>query len=96
MTAEGIKARVVSMPSWELFEQQDPAYRDAVLPPEVTARVAIEQASTFGWAQWVGMNGAVIGMKTFGASAPLKFLLKQFGFTVEAVVAAAKAQLAKA
>ncbi len=93
LTAEGIKARVVSMPSWELFEQQDQAYRDAVLPPQVTARVAIEQGSTFGWAQWVGMNGAVIGMKTFGASAPLKFLLKQFGFTVEAVVAAAKAQL---
>lgn len=96
LTAEGIKARVVSMPSWELFEQQDAEYRCAVLPPEVTARVAIEQASTFGWAQWVGMNGAVIGMKSFGASAPLKFLLKQFGFTVEAVIAAAKAQLAKA
>ncbi len=95
LTAEGIKARVVSMPSWELFEQQDADYRCAVLPPEVTARVAIEQASTFGWAQWVGMNGAVIGMKTFGASAPLKFLLKQFGFTVEGVVAAAKAQLTK-
>ncbi len=96
LTAEGIKARVVSMPSWELFEQQDADYRCAVLPPEVTARVAIEQASTFGWAQWVGMDGAVIGMKSFGASAPLKFLLKQFGFTVEGVVAAAKAQLAKA
>ena len=96
LTAEGIKARVVSMPSWELFEQQDEAYRCAVLPPQVTARVAIEQASTFGWAQWVGMSGAVIGMKTFGASAPLKFLLQQFGFTVEGVVAAAKAQLAKA
>ncbi len=96
LTAEGIKARVVSMPSWELFEQQDQAYQDAVLPPQVRARVAVEQASTFGWAQWVGIDGAVVGMKTFGASAPLKFLLKQFGFTVEAVVAAAKEQLAKA
>ena len=96
LTAEGIKARVVSMPSWELFEQQAADYRCAVLPPEVTARVAIEQASTFGWAQWVGMDGAVVGMKTFGASAPLKFLLQQFGFTVEGVVAAAKDQLAKA
>ena len=84
------------MPSWELFEQQTADYRCAVLPPEVTARVAIEQASTFGWAQWVGIDGAVVGMKTFGASAPLKFLLQQFGFTVEGVVAAAKDQLAKA
>lgn len=95
LTAEGIKARVVSMPSWELFEQQDQAYRDAVLPQEVTARVAIEQASTFGWAQYVGMRGAVVGMKTFGASAPLKALLHKFGFTVESVMAAAKQQLAK-
>jgi transketolase len=96
LTTEGIKARVVSMPSWELFEQQDQAYRDAVLPPHVTARVAVEQASTFGWAQWVGMRGAVVGMKTFGASAPLKALLHKFGFTVEGVVAAAKEQLAVA
>lgn len=96
LAAEGIPARVVSMPSWELFEQQEQSYRDAVLPPEVTARVAIEQASTFGWAQWVGMRGAVVGMKTFGASAPLKTLLHKFGFTAEAVVAAAKEQLAKA
>ena len=96
LTAEGIKARVVSMPSWELFEQQDQAYRDSVLPPEITARVAIEQGSTFGWAQWVGMRGAVVGMKTFGASAPLKALLHKFGFTVDAVVAAAKEQLARA
>jgi transketolase len=95
LTAEGIKARVVSMPSWELFEQQDPAYRDAVLPPLVKARVAIEQASTFGWAQFVGLSGAVVGMKTFGASAPLKALLHKFGFTLESVVAAAKDQLAK-
>jgi len=96
LTAEGIRARVVSMPSWELFEQQDQVYRDAVLPPSVKARVAVEQGSTFGWERWVGMDGAIIGMKTFGASAPLKALLQQFGFTVEAVVAAAKAQVAKA
>ncbi|MCU0485820.1 MAG: transketolase [Anaerolineales bacterium] len=96
LTAEGIKARVVSMPSWELFEQQDQAYRNAVLPPDVRARVAIEQGSTFGWAQWVGLDGAVVGMKTFGASAPLKALLHKFGFTVEGVVAVAKEQIAKA
>jgi len=87
---------VVRMPSWELFEQQDQAYRDAVLPPEVTARVAVEQASTFGWAQYVGLRGAVVGMKTFGASAPLKALLHKFGFTVDSVVAAAKEQITRA
>lgn len=91
---EGIKARVVSMPSWEVFEHQPLEYRDGVIPAGVTARVAVEQASTFGWQQYVGPTGAVIGMKTFGASAPLKELQKKFGFTVEAVVAAAKAQLA--
>ena len=88
---EGIKARVVSMPSWELFEQQSQAYRDSVLPPDVTARVSVEQASTFGWAHYVGPDGEqVIGMKTFGASAPLKELQKKFGFTPDAVVAAAR------
>lgn len=96
LTAEGIKARVVSMPSWELFEQQGQAYRDSVLPPQVVARVAVEQASTFGWAQYVGLGGAVVGMKTFGASAPLKALLHKFGFTVESVIAAARDQVAKA
>ncbi|MBN1658300.1 MAG: hypothetical protein JXA93_07870 [Anaerolineae bacterium] len=96
LIGEGIKARVISMPSWELFERQDQAYRDAVLPPGVTARVSVEQGSTFGWAQWVGMRGAVLGMKTFGASAPLKALLARFGFTAKAVVAAAKQQLAQA
>jgi len=85
---------VVSMPSWEVFEHQPPDYRDRVIPAGVTARVAVEQASTFGWQQYVGPTGAVVGMKTFGASAPLKELQKKFGFTVEAVVAAAKAQLA--
>ncbi len=89
----GIKARVVSMPSWELFDLQPPAYRDDVLPPAITARVAVEQAATFGWGQYVGTQGAVIGMTTFGASAPLKVLLKEFGFTAEHVVEAAKQQL---
>jgi transketolase len=92
---ENIKSRVVSMPSWELFEHQDQAYKDSVLPPSVTARVSIEQASTFGWHQYVGSTGEAIGMKTFGASAPLKELQKKFGFSSEAVVAAAKRQLAK-
>jgi transketolase len=90
----GVKARVVSMPSWELFEHQAQDYRDSVLPPSVTARVAVEQASTFGWHRYVGLTGATIGMKTFGASAPLKELQKRFGFTVEAVVEAARQQLA--
>jgi transketolase len=94
LTAEGIRARVVSMPSWELFDLQPPAYRDEVLPPGVTARVAIEQASTFGWERYVGANGAVVGMDTFGASAPLKQLQTKFGFTPEAVVEIAKARLA--
>jgi transketolase len=89
----GIKARVVSMPSWELFERQDASYRDHVLPPAVTARVAVEQASTFGWAHYVGTTGTVIGMTTFGASAPLKVLQKEFGFTMERVVEAAMLQL---
>jgi transketolase len=91
---EGIRARVVSMPSWELFEQQSKEYREQVLPSSITARVAVEQGVTFGWAQYVGMTGAVIGMKSFGASAPFQQLQKKFGFTVENVVAAAKAQLA--
>ena len=77
-------------------EQQGQAYRDSVLPPSVTARVSVEQASTFGWERYVGPTGNSIGMKTFGASAPLKELQKKFGFTVERVVAAAKEQVAKA
>ena len=81
------------MPSWDIFEQQPQEYRDAVLPPEVTARVAIEQASTFGWERYVGRSGRVIGMQTFGASAPLKALQTEFGFTVDNVVAAAHDQL---
>jgi transketolase len=95
LTAEGIRARVVSMPSWELFEEQPPSYRDDVLPPEVTARVSVEQASTFGWERYVGPAGAMIGMETFGASAPLKELQKKFGFTADRMVEAARAQLAR-
>jgi transketolase len=96
LRSEGIRARVVSMPSWELFEQQDPSYRESVLPSSVTARVAVEQASTLGWAQYTGTNGAILGMKTFGASAPLKVLQQEFGFTKENMVAAAKAQVTQA
>ena len=93
LVAEGIRSRVISMPSWELFDDQDPAYRDSVLPPGVTARVSVEQASVFGWARYVGATGRSIGMRSFGASAPLKDLQREFGFTVERVVAEAKAQL---
>jgi transketolase len=92
---EGIQARVVSMPSWDIFEHQDKAYRDQVLPPAVTARVAVEQGSTFGWAQYVGTQGRVIGMHTFGASAPLKDLQKKFGFTPDAVIQAARELVGK-
>ncbi|MDG3003660.1 transketolase [Paludisphaera mucosa] len=95
LTAEGVRARVVSMPSWELFDQQDQAYQDEVLPPDVDGRVSVEQASTFGWAKFVGRKGATIGMKSFGASAPLKDLLTQFGFTVDRVYEAAKEQVAR-
>jgi transketolase len=93
LKAEGVRARVVSMPSWELFDDQPRDYRDRVLPPEVTARVSVEQASTFGWAKYVGATGHSIGMRSFGASAPLKDLIKKFGFTPEHVVAAAREQL---
>ena len=95
LKAEGIRARVVSMPSWELFEHQDASYRNQVLPPDVTARVAVEQASGVGWAQYTGLTGRIIGMHTFGASAPLKDLQKKFGFTSEAILQAAREQLAK-
>jgi transketolase len=93
LKTEGVKARVVSMPSWELFEQQPQNYREEVIPPAVTARVSVEQASTLGWARYVGLRGQMVGMRTFGASAPLKELQKAFGFTPEAVYLAAKAQL---
>ena len=95
LTRERIAARVISMPSWELFEQQDQAYRDSVLPPEVTARVSVEQGSVIGWDHYVGMNGAKIGMHTFGSSAPIKDLLTKFGFTPDKVVSTAKEQIAQ-
>ena len=95
LVAEGIRSRVVSMPSWDIFEHQTQEYRDRVLPPSVTARVAVEQASTFGWERYVGTKGRVIGMKTFGASAPLKELQKKFGFEPERLVAVAKELLGK-
>ena len=91
--AEGIRSRVVSMPSWEIFEQQTAEYRESVLPSTVKARVAVEQGSTLGWERYVGPTGQVIGMKTFGASAPLKELQRKFGFEPDQVVAAAKKQL---
>jgi transketolase len=94
LLAEGIRSRVVSMPSWEIFENETQEYRDSVLSPGVQARVAIEQASTFGWERYVGMMGRIIGMHTFGASAPLKALQKKFGFEPSQVVTAAKEQLA--
>lgn len=96
LVKDGVKSRVVSMPSWDIFESQTKEYRDSVLPPAVTARVAIEQASTFGWERYVGGTGKVIGMQTFGASAPYKALNQEFGFTPEKVVAAAKEQLGRA
>ena len=91
---DGIGVRVVSMPSWELFAQQTPEYREQVLPAAVTARVAVEQGSAFGWSEYVGSQGKVIAMKSFGGSAPFQHLQKKFGFTVENVVAAAKELLA--
>jgi len=95
LVAAGIKSRVVSMPSWELFEHQPQEYKDSVLPPSVTARVSVEQASTLGWERYTGLTGKKIGMRTFGASAPLKELQKKFGFHPENVVAAAREQLGK-
>jgi transketolase len=83
------------MPSWELFEHQDQSYRDSVLPPNVTARVAVEQASILGWDRYTGAKGSIIGMRTFGASAPLKDLQKKFGFSSDAVAKAAREQLGK-
>jgi transketolase len=87
---QGIRSRVVSMPSWDIFDHQTPEYRDSVLPPSVKLRVAIEQASTLGWERYVGPFGRIIGMKTFGASAPLKELQRKFGFEPERVVEVVK------
>ena len=95
LKAEGIKARVVSMPSWEIFDKQDAAYHESVLPPSVTARVSVEMAATFGWERYTGSKGRNIGMHSFGASAPLKDLLKYFGFTVDKVLAEAHQALGR-
>ena len=93
---QGIAARIVSMPSWELFEQQDQAYRDSVLPPEAAVRVSVEEGSVIGWDRYAGAAGAKIGMHTFGSSAPIKDLLTKFGFTPQTILAAAKRQIAQA
>jgi transketolase len=93
LTADGVRTRVVSMPSWELFDKQSRAYRDQVLPPQVPARVAVEKASVFGWERWVGPTGAMIGMHTFGVSAPMKMLQAKYGFTADNIIAVARAQL---
>jgi transketolase len=95
LKVEGIQARVVSMPSWDIFEQQDAAYKESVLPSSVTARVSVEMAATFGWERYVGLKGRKVGMHRFGASAPLKDLLKFFGFTVDVVVAEARKAMAE-
>jgi transketolase len=95
LVTEGIRSRVVSMPSWEIFDHQPREYRDSVLPPRVTARVAVEQGSTFGWERYVGLRGRIIGMKTFGASAPLKELQRKFGFEPDQVVASARELLGR-
>ncbi|MBU6281116.1 transketolase [bacterium] len=92
LAGKGVRSRVVSLPSWEIFAAQDAAYRDSVLPPGVRARVGVEMASSFGWERWVGLDGAVVGLHSFGASAPAKDVLAEFGFTTDAVVAAALAQ----
>jgi transketolase len=96
LVSEGIRSRVVSMPSWDIFEHQSQEYRDDVLPPHVTARLAIEQAATFGWERYVGLTGRVIGMSTFGASAPLHELQRKYGFEPDRVVTVAKELLGKA
>ena len=95
LTREGIRARVVSMPCWELFDDQDQSYRDSILPPAVKARVSVEEASDFGWAKFTGAEGHNVCIESFGASAPLKQLMKKFGFNTDHIVAAAKNQIAK-
>jgi transketolase len=95
LTSEGVQARVISMPSWELFESQSREYRDSVLPPEITARVAVEEASSFGWERYTGVDGTILGLHTFGLSAPLKVVAQHFGFDPAHVVAAAREQMAR-
>jgi transketolase len=90
LTSQGVRARLVSMPSWDIFESQPQSYRDEVLPPKVKARLAIEQGSVLGWDRYVGPEGRVIGMKTFGASAPLKELQRKFGFEPGRVISTAR------
>jgi transketolase len=92
--ALGIPAQVVSLPSWELFEQQPAEYRDTVLPPSVRARVAVEAGVQFGWERYIGDHGEFVGMKSFGASAPAETAYREFGITVEAIIAAARRVLA--
>jgi transketolase len=94
LIAGGVRARVVSLPSWHLFDQQDREYRESVLPPAVGARVSVEQASTLGWDRYVGPEGAMIGMHTFGSSAPLKDVTRKYGFTPERVVETARELIA--
>ena len=96
LKGEGVAVRVVSMPSWDLFERQDEAYRESVLPGAVRARVSVEAGSVLGWDRYAGSDGAIIGMHTLGSSAPIKDLMAKFGFTPEAVLAAARKQLARA
>jgi transketolase len=95
LASQGIRSRIVSMPSWDIFEHQPQSYRESVLPPQVKARLAVEQGSVLGWERYVGETGRVIGMKTFGASAPLKELQRKFGFEPDLVVAAAKELLGR-
>jgi transketolase len=96
LTAQGTKTRVVSMPCSTLFEGQDQAYRDSVLPPSIGARVTVEEASPIGWDRYAGPYGVVLGMRTFGMSAPMKVVMEHFGFTPEHVVSAAKEAIANA
>ena len=95
LVADGIRGRVVSMPSWELFDAQPQSYRDAVLPPQIQARVSIEAAAPFGWERYVGPGGAILGVNRFGASAPGSVVMREFGFTADHVVETAKAVLAR-
>jgi transketolase len=96
LSSQGVKARVVSLPSWYLFDLQPDEYREEVLPGDVQARVAVEQASTLGWDRYVGPQGKIVGMHTFGASAPLKMLVEKFGFTPDAVAQIARERVAAA
>ncbi len=95
LAADGVNAQVVSMPSWELFEEQDQAYKDTVLPPSVRARVGIEAGVELGWGKYIGDNGIFIGMSTFGMSAPYAVCFEKFGITVDAVIEAAKRTMKK-